>query len=622
MPNKNETIEIINNALQANNKKVIVLKGNWGVGKTYLWKNDIVEKVSKLKKCGYVSLFGKNSINEINKSALSTIYMVNKSNNALHKGRKLIHLFEKYTKEYEKINFAIQGIEALLSVINRENLKDTIICFDDLERIDKNIEFKDFLGYVNELAEHQKCKIVLIFNEQELFYINNTITNNTDETNTDISRNELKLQETEYKKIYDKFKEKIVDIELTYEPTFDDNFEVAINIIQNNLDEKYIDIIKYVLTEMSENNIRIISKCIETVNEFIITINNIKEKIEQYNNFPNTILLDIIKSITYITQQYWKAGHRFWDSAYIEKETNHLNDKEFTKTFNIYTSNYDKYIFQGKYLETIEHYLQGYHFDENILLNYIQEYDIIDTYYNVTDKMQKYGNEYWNTKKGKLNDYINNMCCLFDNEENAYSFFINENYPSFRSFMLESPILKNNDTFQNIFNKQMNNVIDRYLEEYQNNTNIQEDYDMIQKIKIINPDKVKLLYKIPIDVDEYTKLLFNILHSEDVDISIDLLEQINNEKYIQLCSQDNVFFIHSRNAFIERKKDKLENQIPRFLKVIAEYLMQSINDNKDNELKYNILGANKLNNSNYDIIKDINDYLEYYKNHNNNIENE
>ena len=42
--------------------------------------------------------------------------------------------------------------------------------------------------------------------------------------------------------------------------------------------------------------------------------------------------------------------------------------------------------------------------------------------------------------------------------------------------------------------------------------------------------------------------------------------------------------------------------------------MQSINDYSDNELKYNILGVNSLKNPNYNIIKDINNYLEDYEN--------
>lgn len=50
-----------------------------------------------------------------------------------------------------------------------------------------------------------------------------------------------------------------------------------------------------------------------------------------------------------------------------------------------------------------------------------------------------------------------------------------------------------------------------------------------------------------------------------------------------------------------------------FLKIVTEDLMQSINDYSDNELKYNILGVNSLKNPNYNIIKDINNYLEDYE---------
>ena len=102
MPNRQYTIDIINNALQSDNKKVIVLKGNWGIGKTYLWKQiaeqndkhsifDICHKIqwlfsSKVRakkeyKTGYVSLFGKKNFNEITQEAILSLYFKNKPRN-------------------------------------------------------------------------------------------------------------------------------------------------------------------------------------------------------------------------------------------------------------------------------------------------------------------------------------------------------------------------------------------------------------------------------------------------------------------------------------------------------------------------------------------------------------
>ena len=46
MPNKKDTIKIINDAFQSDSKRVIALKGGWGIGKTYLWK-EIAEKNDK-----------------------------------------------------------------------------------------------------------------------------------------------------------------------------------------------------------------------------------------------------------------------------------------------------------------------------------------------------------------------------------------------------------------------------------------------------------------------------------------------------------------------------------------------------------------------------------------------
>lgn len=609
MPNRKDTINIINNALQSDNKKVIVLKGDWGIGKTYLWKEEIQSNLPILQKCGYVSIFGKSSIQEINRAALTTVYLANKIESKKTKVRKFLHLADKYTKEneFEKLNFAIQSIDALLSIINKENLKNTIICFDDLERMDSNIDFKDFLGFVNDLAEHQECKVVLIFNEKELFNIEK-VENTNDENDpeeTDISDNLI---------IYNKFKEKTIDLEVAYTPTFEDNFNIACSIINHNLEDKYKNIIKNLLNELNENNIRIISKCIDCVNDFINAVYNIKDKLKYYDDFSNTILLEIIKSITYITQQYWKAGHRFWDIFYIEKETSHLNDDKFIKAIKKYPNDYHYYIFQGKYLNALDLYFQGYSFDKKIIYDYLKEDELIHIYYNLHYKMQVYSNMFWNNRDGRLDEYANAMCDLFNNDENAYSFFINYHYLSFKNYIKNDIIIQHDSKFKEIFYNQMNKAIDKYIKEYQNNPVMQKDFEMIKKIKSINKDKIKQVFKYPVTTNDYINLLVQI--SDDDNLAKNsIIEQLDMDSYIKLYKDNNELFVYARSLFFYRKEYSLEEKIPHFLKIIAEDLKQSINDNPDNKLKYNILGKNNLNNPNYDIIKDINDYLEYYKNH-------
>lgn len=618
MPNKQDTINIINNALQSDNKKVIALKGDWGTGKTYLWKEEIQSNLSILQKCGYVSLFGKSSIQEINKAALSAVYLANKASKITNRARQFTSALNTATENFAKLNTAVQGIDALLSVINRENLKNTIICFDDLERMDSNIDFKDFLGFVNDLAEHQECKVVLIFNEKELFNIEKI-----ENTNKNNDKNNTKQVNTSDKQIlYNKFKEKTIDLEITYTPTFDDNFNIACSIINHNLEDKYKNIIKNLLNELHENNIRITSKCIECVNDFINAVYSIKDKFKYFDNFSNTILLEIIKSITYISQQYWKAGHRFWDSFYIEKETSHLSDDKFIKAIKKYPNDYNSYIFQGKYLNALDTYFKGYSFNENILLTYLKNYEILTIYYNFEQKRNKYEHIFWGSIDGKFDDYLNNMCNLFEDEDNAYSFFINMSYPALQSYLYDSTLLKNSNIFKEIFYKQMSYAVDRYIEEYQNNFDIKYNFDMIEKIRLVDNTKTALLYKNPKDLKDYYDCLLYVT-SEDYRQSCKyVLEQINFNKYKELCNANNEFFIHSKSLFFERNKYDIESKIPHFLYIVAKYLLETIERNPDNEMKYDEFGKIHIgkNDNNYSAKEDLNTYITQYQN--NNQENE
>lgn len=611
MPNKQDTINIINNALQSDNKKVIALKGDWGTGKTYLWKEEIQSNLPILQKCGYVSLFGKSSIQEINKAALSAVYLANKASKITNRARQFTSALNTATENFAKLNTAVQGIDALLSVINRENLKNTIICFDDLERMDSNIDFKDFLGFVNDLAEHQECKVVLIFNETELFNIEkieNTTNENNDKNNT------KQVNTSEKQIIYNKFKEKAIDLEVTYTPTFENNFNIACNIISHNLEDKYRNTIKNVLNELKENNIRIISKCIECVNDFINTVNNIRDKLKYYNDFSNTILLEIIKSITYITQQYWKAGHKYWDSQYIENQQKNLTDNEFLD-YKLPTKYY-KYVFQGKYLEVLNDYFQGYKFNEIILYNYLKDYKSLTIYYNFYYQIRHYGKIFWHTIDGNKKTYINNVCKLFENQRNAQSFFINISYQELQSFLYDNSILKDSDKFKEIFYTQMDIIIDKIITKYQTNQSKQVDYNIIKKIKIISPNKVKYLYKKSQNTQYYIELFNKFIKYEDSDADKYVLEQLREDEFDKFCNKNNDFFIEVRDLFIEREIYNLEIKIPHFLYITAQYLLKTIDKNPDNEFKYNILGKNILKKEYYNAKKDLNTYITQYRNDN------
>ncbi len=79
-------------------------------------------------------------------------------------------------------------------------IKNYLVCFDDLERRNKALDLEQFFGLVSVLKEQNDCRIVMICNETEL------------------SERHLRT--------LSKYREKIVDRQLTYEPLFDENFRI------------------------------------------------------------------------------------------------------------------------------------------------------------------------------------------------------------------------------------------------------------------------------------------------------------------------------------------------------------------------------------------------------------
>lgn len=640
MPDKQETIKIINDALQSDNKNVIVLKGKWGIGKTYLWNKiaemndkhsvfDLCHKLhwlcsSKVRakkeyKSGYVSLFGKRNFEEIVQEAILSIYFKNKPRNILE--RILIKTKSFWFKLVGIPNFQAitQSFSAIFALLGINSLKRTILCFDDIERMDKNIEFKEFLGFVNNLVEHEKCKVILIFNENELFNIKEDIINEEDNGENTNNTNKIKNENSEMTKqeIYNKYKEKIIDIEVEYSPTFKDNFTIASRITFYDIERKYIDEVSNTLQELKENNIRIIKKCIESVNDFIVALDKIKDKVKYYDKFVDLILPDIIKSITFITQQYWKEGHRFWDSSYIENNIKPIN-KNLNENNDLYDL-YFQYVYGGNYLLLFNKYFQGYVIDSKMLYKYLKNYDTLVVYNIFRKKINGYGSLFWGNVDSKIEDYVNDMCSLLEDEETVYSIFINMSYPELQSFIFDNNMLKDNDKFKEIFYKQMNTAIDRYIEEYRNNFDIEYNYDMLEKISFIQKDKMKLLYRIPQNIGDYRNILSNIARDINSESDIYLINQLDYNTYKSMCEEDGNFYNFTVNLFFRRNSYKIgaiskEKEISHFLYIVANYMLNAIKINPDNEIKYKITANLYNKNKDYNVKEDLEQFISLYSN--------
>jgi|GEM_PF-3280999 len=155
----------------------LFINGEWGIGKSYYWRNKIVPTIEALTnpdtrknyKCLYVSLNGLTDPNEIYNQLLyakipwadSKAMKITKST-----GMGGLKLFGSLTgakwlsDSLTTIASKSIGLDQLL------NFKDNVLCFDDLER--NNIQ-DQLLGFINtRFIEQANIRTIIIGNEAEI----------------------------------------------------------------------------------------------------------------------------------------------------------------------------------------------------------------------------------------------------------------------------------------------------------------------------------------------------------------------------------------------------------------------------------------------------------------------
>ncbi len=247
-------------AFIANNQpEVLSIKGGWGVGKTYFWDSIIKDAANKSKNnsfthYAYVSLFGITSLEELKSTLFEqitekshigekiSIDNLKRNSEELTKnlGKNTVSFLQEIPR-IKNINTAIQST----SYINNKNL---IICFDDFERKGESLNIKDILGLVSILKEQRDCKIVLILSDSNL-----------DQKSFDE---------------YWQFREKVIDIEIKYAPTYEEAAKLAFKGNPHNYDR-----LKQLSTQLRITNIRILNKIEKSVNDVLAALDDFEPEI-------------------------------------------------------------------------------------------------------------------------------------------------------------------------------------------------------------------------------------------------------------------------------------------------------------------------------------------------------
>jgi hypothetical protein len=301
-------IEIIKTYYSDNNSQyAILLNGEWGCGKTYFVKNNIL---SGIKDSVYVSLYGVINTSDINKKILYSIMNKKmKMNKKIKKGGRIIcsgyRSFSSAISNIFKIplpDAKSLGVTELMS--NFIDVSKSLIIFDDLERV--NISINEVLGFINDYVEHKNVKCIIVANEKEIEKLNidnnyelkiiSCLDNNieygekkkvdswqNDDTNNktkieDIKNRVNKTYNTENK--YKLIKEKLIGKTIDYVPNME---KIIDNLLEKHVENKkyyeYLKSQKNLLVEtLKKDNCHNIRTVIFLLNEYESIFNQIKKQ--------------------------------------------------------------------------------------------------------------------------------------------------------------------------------------------------------------------------------------------------------------------------------------------------------------------------------------------------------
>lgn len=163
----------------------IQINGAWGIGKTYFVLNTVKPVVEQMNvpnsaedssrgikekyRFVYVSLNGIKDVEEIGENIFlasvsrwkSLPYSIIKTGLKYGKGA-----IEKYLGTEVAAEELVEGAQSLLT-----NMENCVLCFDDLERIDKSLNIQQVLGYINtNYIEHHHIRTLIVSNEDKLLH--------------------------------------------------------------------------------------------------------------------------------------------------------------------------------------------------------------------------------------------------------------------------------------------------------------------------------------------------------------------------------------------------------------------------------------------------------------------
>ncbi len=424
--------ERLKNIFKKDEPIVISINGKWGVGKTYFWHKSKEELTDK--KTAYVSLFGKEKIADIRTDIF--LQVMSKNEKIVTKTKELV----------KSIKIPLIDISTLIASLDSQDFKDIIVCFDDFERL-SSIKLEEVLGLISELKEQKQCKIVMILNEEEL--------------------------EPEDQETLSKYKEKIVDYEFNYDPSPSD----SLNILKDKLTVfKGYPLEKY-LIEHKVNNIRIISRIINALNDFSFIQTYIKDAPEVTTEIVGSIIeiaainaqtssFDRLIQYTDKKQKYTdkKQKSEFDESSKFEKDTKYEDLLRLIEGDDWNISSFLK----SDVVSILRQYCQTSLVDEESLVKIIKSKVDNRNLYSVYENIRTKWDKHLYDMSYEVDSYVGDLWEIFEEHGNKL-IIAGDTYLNPRNFMyymgqLKELDIENKEKYHNFAVKHLKSFIKENLD--------------------------------------------------------------------------------------------------------------------------------------------------------------
>lgn len=287
---------------QKNTDYALFINGEWGSGKTYYLKNELLPIINGIDSFVmdkkdfpvkyiplYVSLFGVSEVSDIDKVILK---------------ERLPFLDSKAAIIASSVIGKVGGLFGLDTEIEASDVLEVwsipnnyILCFDDLERLDNNL-LEKVLGYINKLVEHNHIKTIIIGDESK--------------TN---------------KEKFLKVKEKLIRYTISFVP----NISIVYDNIINSYADDYIDYLRKqkdaivnLYTKAKHSNLRTLQFEVNVFEKAFKLVN--KQRYDDYEEILNSLLffttIYIIEYKKGVEEQYLdllnEVGNKYLSSLQLD----------------------------------------------------------------------------------------------------------------------------------------------------------------------------------------------------------------------------------------------------------------------------------------------------------------